>query len=250
MTLRFSAAIAFVCLMVMSESDAQVVSFSDFESLANSVAPDLNLNVIDFDSASPGIVIDNNSVFEGVTFNYDFCGTLMTIETGSTTNSMPNYLGTDDAGLLQDGDELCIEFAPVNAIGLHIVSKDELVDGDVTLMFAGVAASLSGLTIEKFLADGSNVYFIGVYDPTEVHDTASIKSAGGGFFLFNIDDLVMSKTNVLLGDVNLDGVVNLLDIALFVDRLNTGTFQIEADTNQDGNVNLLDVESFIDLISG
>lgn len=54
---------------------------------------------------------------------------------------------------------------------------------------------------------------------------------------------------VLLGDVNLDGAVNLLDIEPFVELLNSGGFQPEADTNQDGGVNLLDVESFVNLLS-
>ena len=58
-----------------------------------------------------------------------------------------------------------------------------------------------------------------------------------------------NSTGVLLGDVNLDGNVNLLDVEPFVDRLLTGTFQAEADTNQDGAVNLLDVDPFIEILS-
>ncbi len=62
--------------------------------------------------------------------------------------------------------------------------------------------------------------------------------------------LVTVRTEVLLGDVNRDNVVNLLDVDPFIDRLTTGTFQAEADTNQDGLVNLLDVEPFVTLLSG
>ena len=57
-------------------------------------------------------------------------------------------------------------------------------------------------------------------------------------------------TNFLLGDVNLDGVVNLLDVQPFVDLLVSGDFQAEADINQDGVVDLLDVQPFVDLLSG
>lgn len=53
---------------------------------------------------------------------------------------------------------------------------------------------------------------------------------------------------VLLGDVNLDGFVTLLDVAPFIDRITTGIYQTEADCNQDGLVTLLDVEPFIDSI--
>ncbi len=55
---------------------------------------------------------------------------------------------------------------------------------------------------------------------------------------------------VLLGDVNLDGVVNLLDVAPFVDVLSGGLFQAEADMNQDGVVNLLDVDAFVQTLGG
>ena len=54
----------------------------------------------------------------------------------------------------------------------------------------------------------------------------------------------------VLGDVNQDGVTNLLDVGPFVELLSTGSFQIEADTNQDGAVNLLDVEPFVQILSG
>ena len=55
---------------------------------------------------------------------------------------------------------------------------------------------------------------------------------------------------VLLGDVNLDGVVNLLDVRPFIEILTNNQFQVEADINQDGNVDLLDVQPFADLITG
>lgn len=56
--------------------------------------------------------------------------------------------------------------------------------------------------------------------------------------------------SVLLGDVNLDGAVNLLDVSPFVSVVANGTYQAEADINQDGEVNLLDVEPFVAILSG
>ena len=55
---------------------------------------------------------------------------------------------------------------------------------------------------------------------------------------------------LLPGDVNLDGVVNLLDVMPFVGLLTSGGYQAEADINQDGVVSLLDIDPFVDLISG
>ena len=54
----------------------------------------------------------------------------------------------------------------------------------------------------------------------------------------------------LLGDVNQDGAVNLLDVEPFVELLSNNEFQVEADINGDGFVNLLDVGPFVDLLGG
>ncbi|MEM9409552.1 MAG: dockerin type I domain-containing protein, partial [Planctomycetota bacterium] len=58
-----------------------------------------------------------------------------------------------------------------------------------------------------------------------------------------------SPFGLLLGDVNLDGFINLLDVEPFVGLLSDGQFQAEADINQDGLVNLLDIEGFVALLS-
>lgn len=54
----------------------------------------------------------------------------------------------------------------------------------------------------------------------------------------------------ILGDVNMDGEVNLLDVGPFVTLLTTSTFQEEGDINGDGVVNLLDVGPFVDILTG
>ena len=54
----------------------------------------------------------------------------------------------------------------------------------------------------------------------------------------------------LLGDVNCDDVVDLLDIAPFVDLITSGGFSPKADINGDLVVDLLDIAGFVDLILG
>ncbi|MEM9413040.1 MAG: dockerin type I domain-containing protein [Planctomycetota bacterium] len=67
---------------------------------------------------------------------------------------------------------------------------------------------------------------------------------------FNNAGFVMSltPTGTILGDVNNDCEVNLLDVAPFVDLITEGAFQAEADINEDGIVDLLDVEPFVTLL--
>ena len=52
------------------------------------------------------------------------------------------------------------------------------------------------------------------------------------------------------GDINQDGVVDLLDVGPFVGLLTSGEYLEEADINQDGLVNLTDVGPFVDLLTG
>ena len=61
---------------------------------------------------------------------------------------------------------------------------------------------------------------------------------------------VLVETLFVLGDLNGDGAVNLLDVAPFVDLLADGGFQPAGDINGDGAVNLLDVTPFVNLLSG
>jgi hypothetical protein len=76
-------------------------------------------------------------------------------------------------------------------------------------------------------------------------DTSPCTDSSDGFL-----DNVSIQLLTILGDVNLDGSVNLFDVPPFVERLVSGTFQAEADINVDGVVNLLDVAPFVALLSG
>ena len=77
------------------------------------------------------------------------------------------------------------------------------------------------------------------------------EDSSGELYVIAIDGRILSVLPIAnFGDVNQDGVVNLLDVQPFADLLTTGSFQVEADINQDGVVNLLDIEPFVALLSG
>lgn len=59
-----------------------------------------------------------------------------------------------------------------------------------------------------------------------------------------------SSGGILVGDVNCDDEVNLLDVAPFVDLVISGGFSEKADINADGLVDLLDVAPFVDILTG
>jgi len=80
--------------------------------------------------------------------------------------------------------------------------------------------------------------------------------AGNSFFIDDIyinpsaSDLTLPFTPLILGDVNLDGVVDFSDIPPFIAVLKAGSFQAEADCNKSGAVDFSDIPPFIDILSG
>ena len=82
---------------------------------------------------------------------------------------------------------------------------------------------------------------------TNVFTAASVQTITS---FANSLDCLEDQGGFIIGDVNQDGVVNLLDVPPFVALLSNGGFQLEADINQDGVVDLLDVNPFVDLLNG
>ena len=66
--------------------------------------------------------------------------------------------------------------------------------------------------------------------------------------IFGVASLMI--TDVLLGDINCDGAVTLLDVGPFVDLITSGEFLSKADFNGDGVITLLDIQGFVDALSG
>ena len=54
---------------------------------------------------------------------------------------------------------------------------------------------------------------------------------------------------IILGDCNLDGDVNFLDISFFITILSDSDYLSQADTNEDGVVNFFDISPFIAILS-
>ena len=158
---------------------------------------------VDFDfPATAGTTISSGGSIDGLTLSYSLGGVLLAVTDGTSfgaapsaasTTSASNFLGTNDADHLQDGDTLTLSFAAGTGIGLFILTRDAMENADVTLAAGGATASLLASAVEQTLADGSSVYFLGVLD-----DEGSISSAVLDFvndsetnFLMNVDDVIL-----------------------------------------------------------
>lgn len=149
----------------------------------------------------------------------------------------------DVAGTLDFADDVLPSGVVIRLITLDSNGNPGLLDGfDGGSSFSipiASAASISGFT-----------------PPTVTFDLTGFANEFTGRFCARVEPgspntlCIDYLTEIILGDLNGDCVVNLLDVAPFVDAVASGQFVAEADINQDGAVNLLDVEPFVDLLAG
>ena len=153
-------------------------------------------SVLTFDKLAAGATIADAGSAGGITFRYDFDGLRMKIAHIYATTSAPNFLGTNDGGVFHDGDDFTLSFLPGNAVGIHFISADPLIDGDLTVTAAGVTAALVTDDVQSTLPDGSRVYFLGIIDDESTFDTANVVALAGGFFLYNVDDIITAPVGL------------------------------------------------------
>ena len=77
-----------------------------------------------------------------------------------------------------------------------------------------------------------------------------VRNSGGGSTDYGLAFGGTVVPAVLLGDCNMDGVVDFLDIGPFIGFLTSDSYLEEADCNQDGFVSFLDIFPFINILSG
>ena len=169
----------------------------------------------------------------------------LSIRNGAVVNQTGGDLGVNTD--VEDGGVLNISGGTFGAG--QFTSADLDVDSGGTVNFIGTAFAIDGTPIN--LVEGT---------PTMITDRGVLTGilADGQTIEFNLNtaapdsfaagstiSVALPATTVLLGDVNLDGMVNFLDISPFIIRLSNQEVQAEADVNQDGAVSFLDISPFI-----
>ena len=125
---------------------------------------------------------------------------------------------------------------------VNLFGTEFLVDGDPVVGLVGVPITITDrdVVLLGLLADGSLVGF----------DLSSTFGAPGDDYFDTDATITVTLTGEpLIGDVNGDGSVNLLDVTPFVDLVTAGEFLAEADINQDKSVDLLDVIPFVEILT-
>ena len=153
--------------------------------------------------------------------------------------SVPNFGGgTNPATVTLGGGELVTG----NNYEIQIWFVDDRPNGTLDLRETPISDT-NGNTVTL-----NDQFSIGTFTATGPTIDLTVESPGFGqahITAYQIRDLTAQPDDVLLGDVNLDGVVNFLDISPFIGVLSNQGTQAEADLNQDGAVNFLDISPFI-----
>jgi len=204
-----------------------------------------------------GISSDPVFVVEGREATFDV---VLTPTAGETVDAFTLAFAIGDGGAAtgspQDGDNLLItnleigiladatDFTAVvttGGVGQSAVLINFNLAGDSSGLFAdGVVATI---TVDSSSANLGDSF---VLNPNILEETAFFNAGVPVPFISSSSTLRIE--GALLGDVNLDGVVDFSDIFAFIEVLTAGGFQEEADLNQDDAVNFLDISQFITVL--
>ena len=95
-------------------------------------------------------------------------------------------------------------------------------------------------TIKEFTPSGSTVW-------TYIHSGNNANIARAQKYSIDYFDEI---DNGMQGDLNDDGILNILDIVSLVNITLSGEYENFADLNQDSNINILDIVTLVNLILG
>jgi cyclophilin family peptidyl-prolyl cis-trans isomerase len=150
---------------------------------------------------------------------------------------------------------------PLNTRGTIAYARTSVLDSATSEFFFNTVDN-PGLDSQIFTVFGQVVSGMEVVDQIQALDVVVANGATQTFLDLPVIDVnapnltapsnlvtLISATAVTLGDINLDGEVNFLDISPFINILSTDGSQAEADIDLNGVVNFLDIAPFIEILA-
>lgn len=164
----------------------------------------------------------------------------------SDVNSQPNAYEANLTSFINRvrTDVFAGEEAAITISRLSVNQYNSVSANLTTVRNAQVAVADAINNVEWLDADGANFSTYNISNPIHFDAQGNISQGiamGNQFAILNAEPL--------LGDVNLDGAVDFLDISPFVSILTLSGFQLEADIDESSAVDFLDIGPFITLLS-
>ena len=215
---------------------------------------------------SGNVSLTNSTIFENIGVGVSFTGTGSGSNTPFLTinNSIvAGNLQANNSGISTPQD-LALGSSLRLSIGHSLIGAGETISGGVGNLIGTAASPLDpllgplsdngGPTLTHNLLQGSPAIDAGsdALAVNEDRDPLTVDQLGASRFVGTVDIGAVEsdlEDRFLLGDANLDGSVNFLDISPFVSLLTSNTFLDEADIDRNGVVNFLDIGPFVEVIS-
>lgn len=151
-----------------------------------------------------------------------------------------------EGGEIAVEDDEVVNSAQINIHGGFFMGAlfdpDFCAQGNGTMMIFGSDFAVDGVEVEFGPIEAESGLLTGILEDGSELNNDFIQLDNGVIILVEVGGLV--------GDVNCDGVIDLLDVSPFVEAVSGGSFNSKADINMDGVVDLLDVGPFVALLSG
>ncbi len=264
MRIAFSCLVILLTLLMASFSHAQTISVrvSDFRDDAEEEVTGANIGNI-FRSSSDLEYGNQNGVEQLVGLRF----VDLNIPQGATINSVSIQLtstntdvgtliipvfGQLSADTLSFADETPISTRPLTSASVEW-NVDPWFPGDsgANTTTPDLSAIVQEVVDQNDWSSGNSMAFIFFNDPMDSSERIAVSFDGNPAeaALLTIDFTPPIQTT-LLGDVNLDGVVNFSDIPAFISVLQSGGFQAEADCDESGVVDFADIPAFIAILQG
>lgn len=166
----------------------------------------------------------------------------------ATTGVADFFVGFDNVGnnqgidVSENGNIVLDDLGPLSV---------PTIPANLTVRFTNITDFNAGSSFdyEVFLDGNSLVTGGGAFSGTDENYFVISSNFSNEVFLGSFSVSTLSSP-LILGDVNLDGVVDFFDIAPFIEVLTAGEVQAEADIDMDGFVGFLDIQPFINILQG
>ena len=219
-----------------------------------STASQAQLITYNFTGTITEIDTNENGVVPGLVVGDSFSG-FTTFESSGFNNTAGTVsIEINGLTLLFDGQSIFggVEVVPGSLYSLRIAADT----GGTLLPATTFSAFNFGPDLED--TDGSAGHAVAFPTSLNLAEFEENVFLIGGTFLETGDSIFLTgelnsfslAPDCLLGDINMDGVVDFFDIQPFIDLLSNQAFQCEGDVDENGVVDFFDIQPFISILPG
>ena len=176
-------------------------------------------------------------------------------------NEVPEYdeviISVEDTGLYLDWSAFTPPVVLNQYVLMRCLDADGDTDGDGDLEYENCYFILNpGVNYQdtQFLDEFDSEFVYNLDETAGIKYTLSLYYPNNNYWGSAFGNYYYEPTNILMGDLNFDGVINVIDVVSLVNGILGGSFTedqlVAADLNEDGTINIIDIVSLVNMILG